>query len=381
MADAPNLNGQPLPAEGAYAPDYATARRQFREASAAAGARLDRLLHPGRGPDGGELAIDLAWLGPRDASRVLVLISGTHGVEGYQGSAAQVGFLQSAAHSLPPDTAALLVHGLNPYGFAWKRRVNEDHIDINRNYLDFSRPRPDNPGYPEVHAMILPDVLTPQALALIEQQLMAYMARVGMGAAATAITGGQYTHPDGIFYGGQSLCWSNRAVGDIAQRYLQQARVICVLDHHTGLGPAGHTELICRHPSGSRALALARQWLGADVTSPTEGESASAVIDGNVRMAFGGLCPQALVVAVCPEVGTAPPQQVLAALLADNWLHQRGVPLSPLGDAVRARTLEAFCPADAAWRAQAFARAMELHQAALAGLASLPLTATAEATP
>jgi hypothetical protein len=379
MADAPSLTGQPLPAGGAYAPDYATARRQFREAAAAAGASLDSVLHPGRGPDGGELAIDLAWLGPRDAPRVLVLISGTHGVEGYQGSAAQIGFLHSAGRSLPPDTAALLVHGLNPYGFAWKRRVNEDNIDINRNYLDFSRPLPRNPGYPEVHALILPDALTPQALARVEQRLMAYMARVGKDAAATAITGGQYTHPDGIFYGGQSLCWSNRAVGDIAQRYLQVARVICVLDHHTGLGPVGHTELICRHPSGSRELALARQWLGADVTSPAEGESQSAVIDGNVRMAFGGLCPQALVVSVCPEVGTARESQVLAALLSDNWLHQRGVPLSPLGEAVRARTLEAFCPADAAWRQQAFGRAMDIHQAALAGLASLSLTATPEA--
>jgi hypothetical protein len=351
-----------------YAPDYATARQWFRQATALAGAVAESQTHPQRGPDGGELAIDLAWLGPRDARRVLVLISGTHGVEGYQGSAAQIGFLQQTGSALPADTAALLIHGLNPHGFAWVRRVNEDNIDINRNYLDFSRPLPANPGYAEVHAMILPEALTPAALGQVQQQLLAYMARVGKAAAATAITGGQYTHPDGIFYGGQRLCWSNRQLADIAGQYLQLARVICVVDHHTGLGPVGHTELICRHAAGSRELALARAWLGDDVTSPAQGESASAVIDGNVRMAFGNLCPQAQVVAVCAEVGTAPETQVLAALLADNWLHQRGVPLSALGDGVRRQLMAAFCPPDAGWRTQAFERAMALHRSALAGL-------------
>ena len=146
-----------------------------------------------------------------------------------------------------------------------------------------------------------------------------------------------------------------------------------VLDHHTGLGPVGHTELICRHPAGSQELALARAWLGPDVTSPAQGESASAVIDGNVRMAFGGLCPQAQVVSVCPEVGTVPETQVLAALLADNWLHQRGAPLSAMGDGVRQQLMAAFCPGDAAWRAQAFERAMAIHRRTLAGLSNAPL--------
>ena len=364
---------------GAYAHDYATARQQFLAAATLAGAALTSLTHPKHGPDGGDLAIDLALLGPRDAHRVLVIISGTHGVEGYQGSAAQIGFLQNIASTLPSDTAALLIHGLNPHGFAWVRRVNEDNIDLNRNYLDFSAPLPLNAGYADIHAMILPDTLNGNALALMQSQLMTYMARVGKSAAAMAISGGQYTHPDGIFYGGPGLAWSNSALKYIAGSFLQNARAICVLDHHTGLGPVGHTELICRHPTGSAELALARLWLGADVTSPAEGESASVVIDGNVRMAFAGLCPQAQVVSVCAEVGTAPEFQVLAALLADNWLHQRGAPLSAQGDAIRAQIMAAFCPADAAWRCRAFERAMDIHRDALNGLCSLALAGSAQA--
>lgn len=367
---APAQQGKVL---GAYATNYTTARRKFLAAATAAGAALQSTAHPGRGPDDCELAIDLAWLGPREANRVLLLISGTHGVEGYQGSAAQIGFLQNIGKTLPADTAALLIHGLNPHGFAWVRRVNEDNIDLNRNYLDFSLTLPMNVGYPEVHDMILPDALNANSLSLIQRQLMDYMARVGKTAAALAITGGQYTHPNGIFYGGQGLAWSNRALKDIADSYLQSACVICVLDHHTGLGPVGHTELICRHPTGSAELALARQWLGSDVTSPAEGESTSAVIEGNVRMSFAGLCPQAQVVSVCAEVGTVPESEVLAALLADNWLYQRGTPLSVQGDAIREQIMSAFFPDDAAWRYQVYERAMSIHRDALAGLCSLPL--------
>jgi hypothetical protein len=75
---------------------------------------------------------------------------------------------------------------------------------------------------------------------------------------------------------------------------------------------------------------------------------------------------------VCPEVGTAPETQVLAALLADNWLHQRGAPLSAMGDGVRQQLMAAFCPGDAPWRAQAFERAMAIHRRALAGLSNAP---------
>ena len=90
------------------------------------------------------------------------------------------------------------------------------------------------------------------------------------------------------------------------------------------------------------------------------------VIDGNVRMAVEGLCPQAQVVAVALEVGTRPEQQVVMALLADNWLHQRGDPLSSQGARIRAQVQDAFCPDDVLWRQQAHGRAMQIWQQALA---------------
>ena len=62
---------------------YAEAREKFLKAAEAAGAEIvDSYVHPMKGPDGGDLATDVAWLGPRTAKKLLVLGSSTHGIEG-----------------------------------------------------------------------------------------------------------------------------------------------------------------------------------------------------------------------------------------------------------------------------------------------------------
>ena len=75
-----------------FSRDYEEARQRFLDRAGAAGAALDARAHPSTGPKGEALSTDLAWLGPPDAERVLVTISATHGVEGFCGSGAQVGF-------------------------------------------------------------------------------------------------------------------------------------------------------------------------------------------------------------------------------------------------------------------------------------------------
>ena len=40
-----------------------------------------------------------------------------------------------------PEQAVLLVHAINPHGFAWSRRVTQENVDLNRNFLvDFTAP-------------------------------------------------------------------------------------------------------------------------------------------------------------------------------------------------------------------------------------------------
>jgi hypothetical protein len=354
-----------------FSTTYADARAKFRAACEDAGLAVDSWRHPLPGMQGEALATDAAWIGPTDARRVLLATSGTHGVEGFYGSGCQVGWLRRGhARDLPAGCAVLLVHATNPYGFSWLRRVNEDNIDINRNFLDFEHRLPDNPGYFEVAHLLAPESWGEAAERKVQAELAAWTRKVGRAQAAHALSAGQHTHPNGLFYGGTAPCWSNRTVATIAAHYLEATTHFCVLDFHTGLGPPGYSEIICRHPPGSLSLERARRWFGTAVTSPAAGESDSPVIEGNLRMAFARLLPDAEVVAAAIEVGTQSPDEVTGALIGDNWLHLHGDPASPVGRAIQARIRRAFYPDTDEWRAACFPRAMEIMDQAVAGLAA-----------
>jgi len=64
-----------------FSASYGEAREKFLAAAAGCGT-LDSHVHPAhRGAQGEALAIDAALLGPEDASSLLIVTAGTHGVE------------------------------------------------------------------------------------------------------------------------------------------------------------------------------------------------------------------------------------------------------------------------------------------------------------
>jgi hypothetical protein len=49
----------------------------------------------------------------------------------------------------------MLIHALNPFGFAWLRRVNEANVDLNRNFQDFNKSLPSSAGYEAFHEYLV----------------------------------------------------------------------------------------------------------------------------------------------------------------------------------------------------------------------------------
>lgn len=69
---------------------YTAARNRFRHLAQTTGGAIGFVAHPDARQEGaGIYGIDTAWFGPRDASNLLVMISGTHGPELLAGSAMQ----------------------------------------------------------------------------------------------------------------------------------------------------------------------------------------------------------------------------------------------------------------------------------------------------
>jgi uncharacterized protein DUF2817 len=354
-----------------FSASYAEARQKFRDAATAAGAGLfaegnERT----KGPAGEALTTDLAWLGPADAKRVLVTVSATHGAEGFCGAGVQTGtFLSGAARELPHGTALLAVHAINPYGFAWVRRVTEDNVDLNRNFIAFAAPLPRNEGYDLLADAICPAEWTPVALATAKAQLDAFGERHGAAALQRAITGGQYTHADGVFYGGGAPVWSHRTALAIAERYLANAERVAVIDYHTGLGPYGHGERIITHPAASAALSRARQWYGDNITSTSLGTSRSSEISGDLLLGLERALPNVEVTTMALEYGVRPLNETLDAVRADNWLHTRGRLESAQGRDIKAMMRATFYGDADDWKDMIFDQAIDAQRRALRGLA------------
>ena len=354
-----------------FSSDYAAARGRFLEACGAAGAVVESHRAPASGPAGEALFAEVAWLGPAAAERVLVTISATHGAEGFCGSAVQLGWLEAGLNKDLPDGIALLqIHAVNPYGFAWLRRVTEDNVDLNRNFVDHGAPYPVNEGYEALRDTICPPDWNDAVIAQTQAVLDAYAEDHGPRALQKAISGGQYSHPQGIFYGGGAPTWSHRLLMKVFRNKLAAARQVAVIDYHTGLGPYGYGERICIHEPGSPGLERARQWYDDDITSPILGNSASVELTGfNVLGMEAALPDTAALTAVALEYGTIPSPEVRLALRADNWLHLHGDPDSAQGRAIKDQIRAAFFPEKDDWNEMVWARALETQRQALEGLA------------
>ena len=360
-----------MPASQYFSASYAEARRKFRDAAAAVGAQLTAKINPlAEGPEDEELATDIAWWGPREAERVLVTLSATHGAEGFCGAGVQSGsFTSGFTRALPAGTALLAVHAINPYGFAWTRRVTEDNVDLNRNFVDHRGPLPRNDGYVELADAICPVDWSEAGRQAARIRLAEYGQRLGAAALQRAITGGQYTHPDGIFYGGVAPVWSRETMLAIAAEYLAQARRIGIIDYHTGLGPYGHGEKIIIHPPGSAGLQRARDWYGEDITSTSLGTSKSSDVVGDLLSAVAQALPAAEVTGMAFEFGVRSLQETLDAVRADNWLHHHGQLESPQGREIKAQIRAAFYGEAADWQEMIFEQALGAQRCALKGLA------------
>ena len=322
------------------------------------------------GMDGEALALDVARWGPADAPALLLVSSACHGVEGFCGSGIQRALLADAgfhAAAAQAGVAVLYLHGLNPHGFSWWRRTTQENVDLNRNFHDFHQPLPANEAYAELAHWIVPrEWPSPEA----DAALAAYAAAHGERALQAAVSGGQYTHPEGLFYGGHAPTWSQQTLRHVLQEQGRRCARLGWIDLHTGLGPAGHGERIFACRDDAAALARARAWWGPDVTSIYDGSSTSALLKGLMWLAAEQECPQAEYTGIALEFGTLPFPEIVRALRADQWLENHPEAAAAQRDAIKRQMRDAFYTDTDEWKARVVEQGLEAAQQAVLGLAT-----------
>lgn len=329
---------------------------------------IQHLAYPcfGLGTQGEPLITDTVWIGSKDAAHVLVLIGGTHGIEGFTGSAIQLdmlGLLVDGLLVIPEDTAVLMIHALTPWGYAWQRRCDADGVDLNRNMVDFSKPLPENKGYDWLKNTLYLTDATHRKIALTE-----FEQQQGRIALEIAISAGQYTDPAGPFYGGTAPAHGRRVCEDLMFIYALHQRDLAVIDLHTGLGSYGYGEIICDHKPDSAGTCVAQNWYGDSVALPLLGTSSSVPKTGLLDYAWHAIMNERSCY-ITLEFGTFNTSQLFEILLRDHQLWAQP-------DTQHARLehrkimRQHFCPDDQSWQEMVLFRARQVIAQGLHGVSS-----------
>ena len=353
-----------------FSANHAIARTRFLAAAAAAEAQQTSLPITAKGPGGSLLSIDIARIGTTTPRRVVLHTSGVHGVEGFPGSAIQLRILERFANGdiqLDEDVAIDLVHSVNPWGFAWLRRVNEDNADLNRNFMP---PDEAHAGEPERYGDIdrflnparhkaFPDLFLAKALLTI--------ARMGFNVAKQTIAEGQYTRPDSLQFGGSSLCEGPKALLKHLSTSLSDIRRCISIDVHTGLGPFGVDTLLVDAETDPETFEDLRFRYGDTVASLDPDAGVAYRIRGGMQAGFSAHFPDIDWTLITQEFGTVSPLRVIKALRAENRMTQHSGWTSErmLSSDERQRMAHTFNPPSERWRTMILERGRALLDDAL----------------
>ena len=247
-----------------FSSSYAEARAKFFAAASAAKANI---YNYGRddltGRDGERLTCDVAVLGDHTAEKAVIVITGTHGIEGYCGSAIVNCWLTSrVGNPLGEGIKIVVVHAVNPWAFSNNTRTTENNVDLNRNFLSsgtgFERL---NPSYDKLVTFLHGKTYNADQNLAIHRAYKTYLDQNGWHIENEMLQG-QTHRADGLFYAGKQPEWANHTFRKIINDHLSSANTIGFIDWHTGVGSFGEVVHLIFDDKGSPEHAAATRWWG-----------------------------------------------------------------------------------------------------------------------
>jgi hypothetical protein len=333
-----------------FSESYAEARGKFLAAATDAGARLHSYGRDDvKGLAGEALACDVAVLGPDHAERAAIAITGTHGVEGFAGSAVLHRWL-TARGKVEDDVKIVLVHAVNPWAFSHKTRTTENNVDLNRNFIrdnvGYERP---NPGYEALAPFFMFDPTDARRALEAYRGYKAHLESNGWHLENEMLEG-QGSHPDGLFYAGKQPEWSNLLFRRIVAEHLGGARTIGFVDWHTGVGSFGEVVYLMFDEPGSAEHSAASRWWNREVEEKSAFKSGSTPrYRGLLSQAIRQERPDARIAGAIVEFGTADEYAIFRGDCLDRWVRFEGR-AHPEAGSFRETYKDIMNPPDPSWR-------------------------------
>ncbi len=333
-----------------FSSSYDQAKERLLAASQQRGAETESYLV--RSDPDGDRTIDVVSWGATDAPLILVS-SGLHGVEGFLGSAIQLAVAEQFFKQTWKDKIRfVLIHSLNPVGFATLRRFNEDNIDLNRNFLSTGHAYEGAPeGYAQLNSILNPDCMDGRGFDSFRWKATRYILRYGFQKLRNVIAHGQHEYPKGLFFGGDGPARSTKIVNQHCGQWIGSANNVLHFDLHTGLGKFGQyrllvNDLVDTPESQWHANTFGASYIDSLVSADSTAYRVSGLFTQWIKDRFRDRTYRTVAI----EFGTYSSFRVLAALRAENCAHHFEPRQSLRYRLAKDELKECFCPRSTKWR-------------------------------
>ena len=196
-----------------------------------------------------QLSIDWLWAHAPKKETLVIISTAEHGIEGYVGYALLQIFIEEFAPRLDSEnTGVLLIHALNPWGMKYHRKVNENSVDLNRNFVfDGNFDPAINPEFHLVKGLINPQTHI-QSFGIENIKFWSRVVKAiftsGIATVTKAALLGQHHTPNGFYYGGTTYQEGTTVAMELYRRALDEYQSVIQIDMHTGYGPRDQMSII-----------------------------------------------------------------------------------------------------------------------------------------
>lgn len=306
--------------------------------------------------------IDYLFFGKKNYDNLVIIQSGTHGIEGHTGSGVENFLIDYLQDKTIKNTSFLFIHGVNPYGFANNRRTNNNNVDLNRNFAtDKKTFQETNPGYDLIQDFLNPAI--PAKLGLWEKikfhiSSVLLIAKHSKDTLKRAILKGQYNHNQGVYFGGNEYQPEFFTLNTIWDKFTPAAKKVLLIDIHTGYGERGRLHYLANASNSEDAENLKSIFSKNKIDFGDDKEFYQ--VSGDITSFFQKKysSPERKAYALAFEFGTLDSQKTLGSIdslyrmIKENqgFHHQYQTPEDKKD--LEATFLDMFYPKDFTWRDQ-----------------------------
>lgn len=318
-----------------------------------------------------DLTIDYIYIPAyKSHKRLLILTSAVHGVEGYVGSAIQQMVLKELIKDISlDDLGVLIIHGINPYGFKYNRRVTENNVDLNRNSsMDNSLYSSVNEGYRDLNRFLNQKEkvsLTSLGNFFFQLNAIQKIVQYSMASLRQAVLQGQYQYEKGVYFGGKALEQSVAAVTPLIQQTAQSYDLVFNIDLHTGYGANATLHLFPNPLKDKDKKARIENIFEGYHIDWGDGDD-FYTITGDFASYVGSTIPDKDYLTMTFEFGTLDTQTTMGSIKAlhNVMIENQGVQYGYVSKKdeidVESRYLHGYYPSSPAWRSKALYDAREV---------------------